>query len=136
LQYFQQTHTIYLIGCFAYSPATDAFPIDGVPFHFLRTFIDDSGGEAAFEGLNTDDVKDCFIKPQTQATKLSLCAQMKQAGDARIQPATWFVSHAWKYKSFWTLFKALEACFAGKGGAIIYSFSASQNPSFSKPPQW
>jgi hypothetical protein len=60
--------------------------MDGFPFPFLREFIDANGGEAAFEGLTTDEVKDRFIVPQTQATKLSLCAQMKQAGDARIQP--------------------------------------------------
>ena len=70
----------------ASSPVADAFPMDGFPFPFAREFIDANGGEAAFEGLTTDDVKDRFIVPQTQATKLSLCAQMKQAGDARIQP--------------------------------------------------
>ena len=84
----------------------------------FASLLTPTGGEAAFEGLTTDEVKDRFIKPQTQATELSLCAQMKQAGDARIQPATWFVSHAWKYK-FMDLFKALEAFFADKGGVVI-----------------
>ncbi len=69
-----------------------------MPFPFLREFIDANGGEAAFEGLTTDDVKRRIIVPQTEATKLSLCAQMKQNGDARIQPATWFVSRAWCYR--------------------------------------
>ena len=101
--------------------SADAFPMDGFPFPFVREFIDANGGEAAFEGLTTDEVKDRFIVPQTQATKLSLCAQMKQAGDARIQPATWFVSHAWKYK-FLDLVKALEAFFADKGGMASSSF--------------
>ena len=122
----------------ASSPVADAFPMDGFPFPFVREFIDANGGEAAFEGLTTDEVKDRFIVPQTQATKLSLCAQMKQAGDARIQPATWFVSHAWKYK-FLDLFKALEAFFADKGGVIIIwldLFSTSQHSTFSKPPEW
>ena len=121
----------------ASSPADD-FPIDGAPFTFLREFIDANGGEAAFQGLTTDDVKDRFIVPQTQATKLSLFAQMKQAGDARIQPATWFVSHAWKYK-FLDLVKALEAFFADKGGVVIIwldLFSSSQHSTFSKPPEW
>ena len=67
----------------ASSPA-DAFPIDGAPFPFLREFIDANGGDAAFQGLTTDDVKDRFIVPKTQATKLSLFAQMKQAGDVSI----------------------------------------------------
>ena len=63
---------------------------------------------------------------------------MKQAGDARIQPATWFVSHAWKYK-FLDLVKALEAFFADKGGVVIIwldLFSTSQHSTFSKPPEW
>ena len=119
------------------SPADD-FPIDGFPFPFLREFIDANGGEAAFEGLTTDDVKDRFIVPQTLASKLSLCAQMKRAGDARVQPATWFVSHAWRYK-FLDLVKALEAFFADKGGVIVIwldLFSTSQHSTFSKPPEW
>ena len=121
----------------ASSPADD-FPMDGAPISFLREFIDANGGEASFQGLTTDDVKDSFIVPQTQATKLSLFAQMKQAGDARIQPATWFVSHAWKYK-FLDLVKALEAFFADKGGVVIIwldLFSTSQHSTFSKPPEW
>ena len=118
-------------------PAID-FPIDGALFPFLREFIDANGGEAAFEGLTTDDVKDRFIVPQTFSTKLSLCAQMKQEGDERIQPATWFVSHAWRYK-FLDLVKALEAFFADKDGVVIIwldLFSTSQHSTFSKPPEW
>ena len=120
------------------SAPADDFPIDGFPFSFVREFIDANGGEAAFESLTTDDVKDRFIVPQTAATKLSLCAQMKQAGDARVQPATWFVSHAWRYK-FLDLVKALEAFFADKGGVIIIwldLLSTSQHSVFSKPPEW
>ena len=63
---------------------------------------------------------------------------MKLEGDARIQPATWFVSHAWRYK-FLDLVKALEAFFADKGGIIIIwldLFSTSQHSTFSKPPEW
>jgi hypothetical protein len=52
---------------------------------------------------------------------------MKQAGDARIQPATWFVSHAWKYK-FLDLVKALEAFFADKGGMASSSFGWIYSP--------
>jgi hypothetical protein len=98
----------------ASSPDTDAFPIDGAPFPFLREFIHANGGEAAFQGLTTSQVKRSIIVPKTQATQLSLCDQMKQAGDARIQPATWFVSHPWQMK-FLDLVKALEAFFADKG---------------------
>ena len=68
--------------------------------------------------ITTDDVKDRFTVPKTQATKLSLFAQMKQACDVCIQPATWFVSHAWRYK-FLDLVRALEAFFAHKGGGGV-----------------
>ena len=119
------------------SPAHD-FPIDGFPFPFLREFIDANGGEAAFEGLTTSQVKRSIVVPKTQATLLSLCAQMRQEGDARIQPATWFVSHPWQMK-FLDLVKALEAFFAHKGGVVIIwldLFSTSQHSTFSKPPEW
>ena len=52
----------------ASSPADD-FPIDGTPFPFLREFIDANGGDAAFQGLTSDDVKDRFIVPKTQGLK-------------------------------------------------------------------
>jgi tetratricopeptide (TPR) repeat protein len=119
------------------SSPTDAFPIDGAPFPFLREFIDANGGDAAFQGLTTDDVKDRFIVPKTQATQLSLFSQMKLEGDARIQPATWFVSHARRSK-FLDLVEALEAFFANKGGVVIWLdlFSTSQHCTFSKPPEW
>jgi lipopolysaccharide biosynthesis regulator YciM len=121
----------------ASSPA-DVFPIDGAPFSFLREFIDANGGEAAFEGLTTSQVKRSIVVPKTQAKQLSLCAQMKQEGDARIQPATWFVSHPWQIK-FLDLVRALEAFFADKGGVVIIwldLFSTSQHSTFSKPPEW
>jgi hypothetical protein len=42
-------------------------------------------GESAFRGLTTDEVKDRFIVPQTEATQPSLCAHMKLQGNARVQ---------------------------------------------------
>ncbi len=116
----------------------DAFPMDGFVLPFIREFIDANGGQVAFEDLTTDDVNNRFIVPQTQATKLSLCAQMKLEGDARIQPATWFVSYAWRYK-FLDMVKALEAFFADKVGVIVIwldLFSTGQHSTFSKPPEW
>ena len=112
--------------------------MDGLPLPYCRELIDTHGGEAAFEGLATDDVKERFIVPMTQATRLSLCEQMKQRGDARVQRATWFVSHAWRYK-FLDLVTALEMFFADIGGGVIIwleLFSTSQHSTFSKPPEW
>ena len=119
-------------------PAPDGdFPKDGLPPSYLRHIIDENGGEAAFEGLTTSNVKRSIIVPKTQATKLSLCAQLKQEGDARVQTATWFVSHAWQFK-FLDVVRALEAFFADKPGAIIWLdlVSTSQHATFDKPPEW
>jgi hypothetical protein len=126
----------------SFSPAplsslADHFPTDGLPPCYLRQLIDENGGEAAFEGLTTSNVKRNFIVPKTQATKLSLCAQLLQEGDARVQTATWFVSHAWQYQ-FLHVVKALEAFFADKPGAVIWMdlISTSQHATFDKPPEW
>jgi tetratricopeptide (TPR) repeat protein len=75
--------------------------------------------------------------PKTQSTKLSLCAQMRKAGDARVRPATWFVSHTWQYK-FMDVVSALEAFFADKPDAIIWMdlLSTSQHATFDRPPEW
>jgi tetratricopeptide (TPR) repeat protein len=117
--------------------AADDFPMDGLPLPFLRELINGNGGESAFEDMTTSDVKRSIIVPLTQATKLSLCAQLKQAGDARVLPATWFVSHPWQIK-FSDLVKALELFFADKPGAVIWLdlFSTSQHSTFDKPPEW
>jgi hypothetical protein len=64
--------------------AADGFPMDGLPLPFLRELINDNGGESAFEDMTTSNVKRSIIVPLTQATKLSLCAQLKQSGDARV----------------------------------------------------
>lgn len=122
----------------AMSPSPDVFPMDGLPISFLRELIDNNGGELAFEGLTTDDVKDKFIAPKTQSSQLSMCAQMKQDGDSRVQLATWFVSHAWRYK-FLDLVRALEDFFDRKGKcAVIWLdlLSTSQHATFSRPPEW
>ncbi len=51
------------------SPAFDDFSIDGLLFPSLRQIIDANGGEAAFEGLTTSEVKCNIIMPQTQASQ-------------------------------------------------------------------
>jgi tetratricopeptide (TPR) repeat protein len=122
------------------APATApvvSFPKDGLPPSYLRHFIDENGGESWFTGLTTSDVKHRIIVPKTRASKLSLCAQLQQEGDTCVQPATWFVSHAWQYK-FLDLVTALEAFFADKPGAIMWLdlLSTSQHATFDKPPEW
>ena len=118
-------------------PADHDFPAFGLPPSFLRDIIDKNGGEAAFEGQTTSHVKRSIIVPLTAASKLSLCAQMQQEGDARVQTATWFVSHPWQIM-FLDLVRALESFFADKAGAIIWLdlLSTSQHATFDKPPEW
>jgi tetratricopeptide (TPR) repeat protein len=113
------------------------FEIFGLPVSFFRELIDGNGCEAAFEGMTTSNVKRSIIVPKTQATQLSLCAQMRREGDARVQNATWFVSHAWQMK-FLDLVRALEAFFKDKPGAIIWIdlFSTSQHATFDRGPEW
>ena len=121
----------------AVSAVDDNFPMDGLPFSFFRELIDVNGGEAAFEGLTTSNVKRNFIMPKTQSTQLSVCAQMRQEGDARVQTATWFVSHAWQYK-FMDVVNALEIFFADKPDAVLWMdiISTSQHATFDRPPEW
>jgi tetratricopeptide (TPR) repeat protein len=118
-------------------PSDDDFPTFGLPPSFLRDIIDKNGGDAAFEGKTTSHVKRTIIVPLTAASKLSLCAQMHQEGDARVQTATWFVSHPWQIM-FLDLVRALESFFADKAGAIIWLdlISTSQHATFDKPPEW
>jgi len=115
----------------------DDFPMDGLPPTFLRDFLDANGGEEAFQGLTTSQVKRQFIVPQTQASALSLCAQLRQQRDNRVQRATWFVSHPWQIQ-FLDLVRALESFFADKPGAIIWLdlVSVSQHVTFDRPPEW
>jgi tetratricopeptide (TPR) repeat protein len=120
------------------SSANDDFPTDGLPLSLIHEFIHKNGGDVAFEGLTTDEVKHRFVVPQTQASKLSLCDQMTKKGEVRVQPATWFVSHAWRYK-FLDLVAALDLFFADQTGSIVLwldIFSTSQHSTFSRPPEW
>ena len=121
------------------SSAPEDFPCDGVPPSYLRNLIDSHGGESEFEGSTTSDFKRTVIVPKTHATRMSLCAQMRQEGDARIQPATWFVSHPWQMKLL-DLVRALESFFADKPDAIIWldfiSTSQHQFAPSDRPPEW
>jgi tetratricopeptide (TPR) repeat protein len=113
------------------------FPVDGVPASYLRQLIDESGGEAALHGMTTSDVKRFIIIPKTEASKLSLCAQLRLEGDARVQPATWFVSHPWQIR-FLDLVEALEDFFSRKPGAVLWLdlLCTSQHSTALKPPEW
>jgi tetratricopeptide (TPR) repeat protein len=113
------------------------FPMHGLPLSRLWRLINDNGGDAAFEGLTTSDVKRNFIVPMTQASKLSLCEQMRQEGDMCAGVATWFVSHAWQNK-FLDLVRALDLFFKHQTDVVLWLdlVSTSQHATFDKPPEW
>jgi tetratricopeptide (TPR) repeat protein len=112
----------------------------GIPFQCILEFIQRHGGESAFEGLTTSQVKRRFIMPETFDTKLSLCEQLRSGGDLRIKDAQLFVSHAWQYK-FLDVVHSLQAFLAaepnGSNATLWFdAFSTSQHETYSRPPLW
>ena len=118
----------------------DGFDSLGLPLSCILEFIERNGGHAAFEGLTTSQVKRRFIMPETDATKQSLCEQLRRNGDARIKDAQWFVSHAWQYK-FLDVVSSLQSFLASEpdGAAAtlwIDAFSTSQHDTYARAPIW
>ena len=71
----------------------------GVRLSFLDQFIEDCGGEGALQDLTTTEVMERWVKPETQASKLSYCELLMSRGSEKaVGTATWFYSHAWKYR--------------------------------------
>jgi tetratricopeptide (TPR) repeat protein len=117
-----------------------AFVPLGIPFECILEFIQRHGGESAFEGLTTSQVKRRFIMPETLHSKLSLCEQLRAAGDTRVADAQIFVSHAWQYK-FMDVVRALQSFLAAEAdgaGARLWldAFSTSQHETYCRPPLW
>jgi hypothetical protein len=77
---FAHPYLQQLAGALSASVPSQAEDWDGLPPMYLQQLIDDNGGEAAFEGLATSNVKRGIIVPKTAATKLSLCAQLRREG--------------------------------------------------------
>ncbi|EQC25819.1 hypothetical protein SDRG_16334 [Saprolegnia diclina VS20] len=109
----------------------------GVTLAFFDAFIASNGGEAAFVGLTTAQVSTSFLMPTTAATKLSLVEQLKN--DPCVQPARYFVSHAWKY-FFLDVLESLRLFFVDKPIAdhIVWFdlFCNSQHDTTIKPFSW
>ncbi|CAK4147952.1 unnamed protein product [Aphanomyces euteiches] len=89
----------------------------GLTLAFVHAFVERCGGRDAFDQLTTADVCSNFVLPTTATTKLSLVdhiAQDPTYGSAYVQPALWFVSHAWSYR-FLDVVDALDYFFAENG---------------------
>ncbi|KAF0699581.1 Aste57867_9869 [Aphanomyces stellatus] len=71
----------------------------GLTLGYFHHFIALHGGRSTFEGLSTAQVCDEFVKRDTHSTHLSLVEHvgLQHESAAYVQPATWFVSHAWSY---------------------------------------
>jgi tetratricopeptide (TPR) repeat protein len=118
----------------------DWFDSLGLPLACILEFIERNGGRTAFAGLTTSQVKRRFIMPETLATKQSLCDQLRCSGDARVQEAQWFVSHAWQYK-FLDVVASLLLFFASEPDGIAATlwfdaFSTSQHDTHARSPLW
>jgi len=70
------------------------FPKDGVTLSLLDEIIA-TFGESNLAGLTTTKVNEMFVKPYCSNTKLSLCDQLKSAGNPGVKRANVFISHAW-----------------------------------------
>ncbi len=115
----------------------------GVRLAYFRVFIAAcAGGRVALEGLTTGEVIQRFVKPRTEASKLSLCEQLlSDGGDgaAFVATAKVFLSHAWMYL-FLDMAEAVERRF--RGGAepdpVVWldAFSVSQHKSGDRGFEW
>ncbi len=69
----------------------------GVKVSFLRRFIEENGGTAAFAGLKTEDVCKTIIIEATKDKRSSMLDVLLEQKSPDVGEAEWFISHAWKY---------------------------------------
>ncbi|ORY31577.1 TPR-like protein [Rhizoclosmatium globosum] len=77
------------------------FSIKGVTVKYFSSLVDVWGGCSELKGMTTQDICNKFVKPQTESSKLSWCADMYLSKDpnlmGQVHDANYFISHAWKY---------------------------------------
>ncbi|KAJ3334324.1 Kinesin light chain 3 [Blyttiomyces sp. JEL0837] len=93
-----------------------AITTNGINLEYLHQLIQACGGRSAIGDMTTSAFVDTIIKPITtskdgEAKQMTFCDYLSTQGrhDA-IQPADWFVVHAWEYK-FIDLMDSLTAFF-------------------------
>ncbi len=105
--------------------------------YLLNEFIEqDCGGRSYLTGLSTADVCNTFVKPATNACKMSYCDMLLERQNHKreqhnnnvmiVGRADVFVSHAWKYE-FLLVLSALEDHFKDKPDTIIWFDLFSNN---------
>ena len=116
--------------------------------YLLNEFIEqDCGGRSYLTGLSTADVCNTFVKPATNACKMSYCDMLLERQNHEreqhnnnvmiVGRADVFVSHAWKYE-FLLVLSALEDHFKDKPDTIIWFdlFSNNQHRASVRPYEW
>ncbi|ORY29236.1 TPR-like protein, partial [Rhizoclosmatium globosum] len=122
------------------------FSIKGLPLSYIIELIVDWGGVAAIQDLTTTQICERFLKPITEQSGLSLCAQLflsnaQFKGNPLVQDASWFISHAWQYKFTETIDSILAFAKTENldpSTMIIWFdlFSNSQHNTAAKPFDW
>lgn len=113
------------------------FPKEGVQLKFLRTFVEEYGGEEYFHNLTTTDVCERIIKPRTLTFQSSYCDLLANEMSSYVGPAHVFISHAWKYY-FLDVVHALEDHFSDNKEIILWFdlFSNNQHAATSLEFSW
>jgi hypothetical protein len=123
--------------------APDTVSLLGVKFGYIEEFIELMGGRDILAGMTTTEVKDLML-PVTAASQLSLCEQLSKEGRVDVVGrASWFISHAWKYK-FLDVMEAVGIFLEGEYGedamidVVIWFdlFSNSQYGCVDRPYEW
>ena len=118
------------------------FSMLGVKLSFLDQFIKKCGGRSHLKGMSTMDVMLKWVKPDTEASKLSYCELLESQGLLNaVGTATWFYSHAWKYR-FLDVVDAAKIFFSqmpvGSEEPTLWFdiFSVSQHKAGIRPFEW
>ena len=125
------------ISCNEYLKSKDnetiPFPKNGIKLSYLlNEFVEECGGRGALIGKTTEDFNKEFAKPLTKDYELSYCdmilekAKKNDELDGIVQPATVFISHAWKYE-FLHVLDALEDHFQDEPDKIVWFDIVSNN---------
>ena len=125
------------ISCNEYLKSKDnetiPFPKNGIKLSYLlNEFVEECGGREALIGKTTEDFNKEFAKPLTKDYELSYCdmilekAKKNDELDGIVQPATVFISHAWKYE-FLHVLDALEDHFQDEPDKIVWFDIVSNN---------
>lgn len=95
-----------------------AFPFDGVTLEQLDDFVQIVGKEN-IRGMDTADVLETHIKPQTSAFACSYTQLLRRSTPAAVRTATVFISHAWEC-DFLDMVRMLKSRFKGRGDVVMW----------------